>query len=57
MLKTDVSDEVVAGILSQCRKDQQWHSIVYFSKTMALAEYNYEIHDKELLAIIRALEQ
>jgi RNase H-like domain found in reverse transcriptase len=24
---------------------------------MALAEYNYEIHNKELLAIIRALEQ
>jgi RNase H-like domain found in reverse transcriptase len=24
---------------------------------MALAEYNYEIYNKELLAIIRALEQ
>ena len=57
MLETDASDEVVAGVLSQRGKDQQWHPIAYFSKTMAPAECNYEIHDKELLAIIRALEQ
>jgi hypothetical protein len=27
--------------------------VAYFSKTMAPAECNYEIHDKEMLAIIR----
>src|SRR5436190_14921284 len=57
MLETDASDGVVAGILSQQDSDQQWHPIAYFSKTMAPAEHNYEIHDKEMLAIIRALEQ
>jgi hypothetical protein len=57
MLETDALDEVVAGVLSQHGKDQHWHPIAYFSKTMAPAECNYEIHDKELLAIIHALEQ
>jgi hypothetical protein len=57
MLKTDALDEVVAGILSQRGRDQLWHLVAYFSKSIALAECNYEIHDKELLAIIRALEQ
>jgi hypothetical protein len=57
MLETDASDNVVAGVLSQHGKDQLWHPIAYFSKTMALAERNYEIHDKELLAIVRSLEQ
>ena len=58
MLELDASDGVVAGILSQLDEtDQQWHPIAYFSKTMNPAEYNYEIHDKEMLAIVRALEQ
>ena len=57
MLETDASDEVVAGILSQKGEDQLWHPIAYFSKTIAPAEYNYEIHNKELLAIIRVLDQ
>lgn len=28
-----------------------------FSKTMAPAECNYELHDKEMLAIIKSLDQ
>jgi hypothetical protein len=57
MLELDASDGVVAGVFSQLNPDQHWHPIAYFSKTMAPAECNYEIHDKEMLAIIRALEQ
>ena len=57
MLELDASDGVVAGIFSQLGLDQQWHPIAYFSKTMNSAECNYEIHDKEMLAIVRALEQ
>ena len=56
-MKTDTSDEVIAGILSQQHSDTEWYSVVYFSKTMAPAECNYEIHDKEMLAIIRSLKQ
>jgi hypothetical protein len=31
--------------------------ITFYLKKMSLAEYNYEIYDKELLAIIRAFEE
>ena len=52
-VETDASDGVVTGVLSQ--QDPQihfWHLIAYFSKTMQQAELNYNIHDKEMLAII-----
>ena len=57
ILETDASDGVVAGILSQLHPDGEWHPVAFFSKTMAPAECNYEIHDKEMLAIIRSLSQ
>lgn len=55
-LETDASDGIVAGVLSQQHGDQ-WHPVAYFSKTMAPAELNYEIHDKEMLAIVLALKE
>jgi len=36
--------------------DDKWHPIAYYSKSLSAVERNYEIHDKEMLAIIRALE-
>jgi hypothetical protein len=54
-VETDASDEVVAGVLSQKDSLDQWHPIAYFSTSMTAPEQNYEIHDKEMLAIIRAL--
>lgn len=53
-VETDSSDGVVAGVLSQL-VDGEWHPVSYFSETMHGAEMNYPIHDKELLAVIRAL--
>ena len=53
-LETDASDGVVAGVLSQ-NHGGQWHPVAYYSKAMSGPEQNYEIHDKEMLAIIRAL--
>ena len=55
MLETDASDGVVAGILSQLHPDGEWHPVIFFSKIIASAEYNYEVHDKEILVIIRSL--
>jgi predicted aspartyl protease len=56
-METDASDGVVAGTLSQKSKDDEWHPIAFYSKTMDVAEMNYEIHDKEMLALIRGLEE
>ena len=58
MAETDASDGVVGGVLSQQDKETKlWHPIAYFSKTMHAAELNYDIHDKEMLAIILALTE
>ena len=55
-LETDSSDGVVAGVLNQREgPDKEWHPVGYFSETMLPAECNYPIHDKELLAVVRAL--
>ncbi|MDA4119333.1 MAG: reverse transcriptase domain-containing protein [Thaumarchaeota archaeon] len=56
LLETDASDTVIAAVFSQKGVDREWHPVAYFSKTIALAEINYPIHDKELLAIVRSLE-
>jgi transposase InsO family protein len=55
-LETDASDGVIAGVLSQ-KVDELWRPVCYFSKTMNGPEGNYPIHDKELLAIVRACEE
>lgn len=58
MLETDSSDGVTAAILSEQDPETRfWHPVAFTSKTMAPAEINYPIHDKELLAIIRAFEE
>jgi Reverse transcriptase (RNA-dependent DNA polymerase)./Integrase core domain. len=54
-VETDASDGVIAGVLSQ-EHDDGWHPVAFYSKTMCPAELNYGIHDKELLAVVRALE-
>lgn len=55
-IETDASDGVVAGVLSQ-KHQEDWLPIAFFSKTMNPAEYNYQIHDKEMLAIVKSLEE
>jgi hypothetical protein len=57
-VETDASNGVVARVLSQQdSRSQFWHLVAYFSKTMQPAEMNYDIHDKEMLAIILSLEE
>ena len=57
LVKTDVSDYVLAGILSQRDDQGLLHSVAFFLKKYLSAEYNYEIYDKELLAIVRCFEE
>jgi hypothetical protein len=57
IVETDASDYVSAGVLSQYDDDGILHPVAYFSKKCSPAECNYEIYDKELMAIIRTLEE
>ena len=56
-IKTEASKYVCSGILSQQCEDGKWRPVAYRSKTMQDAECNYDIHDKELLAVIQALKE
>jgi hypothetical protein len=56
-LEACASDFALGSILSQYDKDGRLHPIVYCSRKFSAVEINYEIHDKELLAIIDALEE
>jgi hypothetical protein len=55
-VETDSSDYVASGVLSQKDEDGILHPVAFFSKKLVPAECNYEIYDKELLAIIRCFE-
>ena len=56
-IETDASKYVCSGILSQQCEDGKWSPVAYLSKTMQDAECNYDIYDKELLAIVQALKE
>ena len=53
-IETDASGLAIGGVLSQ-ELDGMWKPIAFLSRTMQTAERNYEIYDKELLAIVEAL--
>jgi len=36
--------------------DKKWRPVVHLSKLLNEIECNYEIHNKEMLAVIRGLE-
>ena len=55
-VEVDASDLAMGGVLSMKCEDEKWRSVAYISKSLNEAERNYEIHDKEMLAIIRCLE-
>lgn len=59
-VEVDASGGAISGILSQLVPREghppQWRPIDFFSKKLIQAEYNYDVHDQELLAIVKSLE-
>jgi len=53
-VKMDALRHTIGGILSQ-EQEEKWKPIAFLSRIMQLAEMNYEIYNKELLAIVEAL--
>jgi len=57
-IEADSSDFATGAVLSQqSMTDGKWHPVVFYSKSLSSVERNYEIHDKEMLAIICVLEE
>ena len=57
-IEANSSDFATRAVLSQqSMTDRKWHPIAFYSKSLSSMEWNYKIHDKEMLAIIHALEE
>jgi hypothetical protein len=56
-VETNASDYVSAGVLSQYDDEGILHPVTFFSKKHSPAECNYEIYNKELMAIVHAFEE
>jgi hypothetical protein len=57
IVETDTSDYVSTSMLSQYNDDNILYPMAYFSKKHSPTEYNYEIYNKELMAIVQACEE
>ena len=55
-IEVDASDYATGGVLSMECEDSLLRSVAFLSKLLNKTKRNYEIHDKEMLAIIKGLE-
>ena len=55
-MKVDTSNYITRGVLSMECENRRWRPVAFLSKSLNETERNYEIHDKEMLAVIRGLE-
>jgi hypothetical protein len=44
-------------LLQQSSDDLKWHPITFYLKSLNAVECNNEIHNKEMLAVMRSLEE
>jgi len=55
-VEADASNYAMGGVLSMKCSDKLWRPVTFISKSLSDTERNYEIHDKEMLAVVRYLE-
>ena len=55
-MEVDALDYATGGVLSMECEDGLWRPVAFLSKSLNETKRNYEIHDKEILAIVRGLE-
>jgi len=55
-VEVNISDFVTEGVLLMKCENEKWKLVAHIFKSLNKAEKNYEIHNKEILAIIRCLE-
>jgi hypothetical protein len=56
-LAIDALDYTIGAEVGQIGKDKKYRPISFFLKKFLGAELNYEIYNKELLAIVRTIEE
>ena len=55
-MEVDASDYATGSVLSMECEDGKWRPVTFLSKSLNKTERNYEIHDKEMLVVIKGLE-
>ena len=55
-VEADASNYATGGVLSMKCSDEIWRPVAFISKSLSDTERNYEIYDKEILAVVRYLE-
>jgi len=55
-VEADASNYAIGGVLSMKCSDELWRPVALISKSLSNIERNYEIHNKEMLAVVRCLE-
>ena len=56
-VEADASEYTMGGVLLMKCEDKKWRPVAFISKLLNKAERNYEIHNREILAIIRCLDK
>jgi len=56
VMETNASDYALATILSIMTKDNEIYPVAFHSRTFSAPELNYDVHNKELLAIFEAFK-
>jgi len=56
-VEADALEYATGGVLLMKCEDEKWRLVAFISKSLNEAERNYEIHDREMLAIIRCLDK
>jgi hypothetical protein len=58
ILECECSNFVIGAVLSQvCEEDDELHPVAFLSRSLIKSEKNYEIFDKELLAIVASFKE
>ena len=57
IIETDASDYAIGACLSQRGDTGKLQPVAYHSRKFTKPELNYDVHDKELLAIVEALDK
>jgi len=55
-VEADASNYATRGVLSMRCSDKKWRLVAFISKSLSNTEQNYEIYNKEILAVVRCLE-
>ena len=56
-MEADALNYATEEVLSMMCSDNIWRPVIFISKSLSDTEWNYEIHNKEVLAVIKCLEE